>query len=147
GFNFRHGPFAGLTRTARDMRRAFSLSIDRAHLVDAACDRGLACTRSADGLVPPGLQGTLDATGALSGFEPGTARNALHQADPSGGAFHGLTYGYPDQDPDRTVAKELVQQWLRNLGVAVRPVAVPPTQFDVRRDSGEFSLFAMSRRA
>src|SRR5207247_1440398 len=46
GFNYEKGPFAGAA--GKDLRKAFSLAIDRSKLVDVACSHGITCAAATE---------------------------------------------------------------------------------------------------
>jgi ABC-type transport system substrate-binding protein len=113
------GPFlTSLGPSARDLRLAFSLALDRRRLA-AAC--GGLCTAATGGLIPNGLAGSGgDGTDPLAAFDPARARALLRGADPDGSRTKGLVFVYDAESPlYRALAQSLRDQWRANLGVQV----------------------------
>ncbi|TMC37943.1 MAG: peptide ABC transporter substrate-binding protein [Chloroflexi bacterium] len=136
------GPFTlDQGKAARDLRLAFSISIDRAKLVTEVCGN-VTCVPATGGVIPKGLLGYLgDASDPLAVFDPVKARTLLLAADPTGAKSKGLVYVYDPENPfNDPVAKFLQAQWLANLGVTVRLQTAPRTRFIAERLAGNYVL-------
>jgi oligopeptide transport system substrate-binding protein len=136
------GPFVdSLGGSARALRQAFDLAIDKKELVDSVC-RGLICAPATGGVIAKGLNGYLsDNADPLAGFDPVQARQLLKGADPDGSKTRGLVYVYDPQDPlNESTARDLRLQWRANLGVDVRVRPESHVQFVLDRLSGTFVL-------
>ncbi|MHB8571393.1 MAG: peptide ABC transporter substrate-binding protein [Candidatus Dormibacteria bacterium] len=141
-FDFASGPFAGNSAASRSLRRAFSLSIDRAALVKRACTSGIECVKATGGLIPPGYLGYRgDAWDSDARFDPVEARRALHDADPEGLATAGLTYAYNQDGVSDRVAHELQAQWLSNLGLRVGLDPHDRGSYFTSRAAHEFTIY------
>ena len=145
GFNMSKGPFAGIANGLAG-RHAFSTAIDRNALAAAVCNQGTACVPATGGLVSKGLVGFLsDGADPNTKFDATAAKAEYRRWDPSGTKVRGLTYTY-DTDPfNKAVCANLVAQWQKNLGVAVRCVEVDrKTFFDKRNGRCAYPLFRQS---
>jgi len=119
-FNFKTGPFTGLTGPGEELRRAFSLAIDRKQLIAVACEGGLTCSEETGGVISRGLVGYLgNNTNPLDKFDPSEARRLLHKADPTGSKTRNLTFVIDVGEFNATVVSNLQSQWQKNLGVRV----------------------------
>ncbi|MDQ6709171.1 MAG: peptide ABC transporter substrate-binding protein [Candidatus Dormibacteraeota bacterium] len=146
GYNFEKGPFAGAA--GKDLRKAFSLAIDRSKLVDVACSHGITCTAATGGLISKGLKGYLgDNTDPLAKFDAATAKQLLKSADPNGTKVKGLTYNYNPGAFNKAVAENLQSQWQDNLGVKVDLAATERQSFFQRRTKKEYITFRHSWQA
>jgi oligopeptide transport system substrate-binding protein len=115
------GPFLlAAGASARDLRLAFALAVDKTRLAAAAC-AGLLCLPATGGLIPKGLAGYGgDGSDPLAGFDPARARALLARADPDGSRTRDLTFVYDAESPVyRVLAEGLRDQWSANLGVRV----------------------------
>ena len=146
GYNFEKGPFAGAA--GKDLRKAFSLAIDRSKLVDVACSHGITCTAATGGLISKGLKGYLgDNTDPLAKFDAATAKQLLKSADPNGTKVKGLTYNFNPGAFNKAVAENLQSQWQDNLGVKVELAATERQSFFSRRTKKEYTIFRHSWQA
>jgi len=127
--------------SARALRQAFDLAIDKRKLVEAVC-AGVICAPATGGIVTKGLKGYLgDNADPLAGFDAARARRLLKGADPDGTRTEGLVYVYDPEDPlNAATARELRAQWKANLGVDVAIRAEAHVQFVLDRLSGSFVL-------
>ncbi|MDQ6882995.1 MAG: peptide ABC transporter substrate-binding protein [Candidatus Dormibacteraeota bacterium] len=146
GYNFEKGPFAGAA--GKDLRKAFSLAIDRSKLVDVACSHGITCTAATGGLISKGLKGYLgDNMDPLAKFDAATAKQLLQSADPNRTKVKGLTYNYNPGAFNKAVAENLQSQWQDNLGVKVDLAATERQSFFQRRTKKEYIVFRHSWQA
>jgi ABC-type oligopeptide transport system substrate-binding subunit len=127
--------------SARDLRLAFALAIDKARLTQIAC-HDLVCVPATGGLVTKGLAGYGgDSSDPLARFDPGRARQLLKSVDPDGSRTKGLTYVYdPENSLNKPVAENLQDQWQTNLGVHVDIQPEAHSQFVKDYLSGRFVL-------
>jgi oligopeptide transport system substrate-binding protein len=145
GFNLGKGPFAGIASGLAG-RHAFSTAIDRNALAAAVCNQGTACVPATGGLISKGLVGFLtDGADVNTKFDAVAARAEYRKWDPNGTKAKGLTYTY-DTDPfNKAVCANLVAQWQKNLGVAVKCVEIDrKTFFDKRNGKCAYPLFRQS---
>ena len=146
GFNFEKGPFAGTA--GKDLRKAFSLAIDRAKLVDVACSHGITCTAATGGLISKGLKGYLgDNADPLAKFDAATAKQLFQSADPNKTKTKGLVYQYNPGAFNKAIAENLQSQWQDNLGVKVDLAATERATFFSRRTKKEYTIFRHSWQA
>src|SRR2546425_6282490 len=146
GFNFEKGPFAGAA--GKDLRKAFSLAIDRTKLVDVACSHGITCAAATGGLISKGLKGYLgDNADPLAKFDAATAKQLLQSADPNKTKTKGLVYQYNPSDANKAIAENLQSQWQDNLGVKVDLQATERATFFSRRTKEEYIIFRHSWQA
>jgi oligopeptide transport system substrate-binding protein len=146
GFNYAKGAFAGTA--GKDLRKAFSLAIDRSKLVDVACSHGITCAAATGGLISKGLKGYLgDNQDPLAKFDLATAKQLLASADPNKTKVKGLTYTYNTGAFNKAVAENLQSQWQDNLGVTVQLAAVERATFFSRRTKQEYIVFRHSWQA
>jgi len=136
------GPFAlNLGTSARDLRMAFDLAVDRTALAKQVCQE-LICVPATGGLIGNGLVGYLG-SGAdpLGAFDPARARALMDGVDPDRTKTRGLVYTYDPENPlSGPTAQFLQSQWLANLGVTVGLQAVPHSSFIGLRLKGRFVL-------
>jgi ABC-type oligopeptide transport system substrate-binding subunit len=124
------GPFVGESESARALRLAFALAIDKKALAAAVCD-GVRCTPATGGIVSKGLLGYGgDGSDPLGRFDPSAARDLLHHFDPSGTMTAGLKCGYYIDDEPATglnqrVAAFLQAGWRKNLKLEVQLDPLP----------------------
>ena len=136
------GPFLdSIGQSAKDLRTAFALAVDKQKLVDVVC-HSLVCTAATGGLITKGLHGYLgDNTDPLAKFDPNRAKTLLKGADPDGSKTKGLTYVYDPENPlNGATATFLQDQWQTNLGVHVDVQPESHSQFIKDRLSGKFVL-------
>jgi len=144
GFNLKTGPFAG--DAGRAGRHAFSEAIDRAALVDAACNQKTSCVAATGGVISKGLKGYLgDGADPSAKFDPGAAKAEYQSWDPDGSKVKALTYTYDSNTFNKAVCDNLVAQWKKNLGVTVACVELDrKTFFDSRNGACAFPTFRQS---
>lgn len=110
----------------RDLRRALSIALDRAALVERTTPGDRV---AATGFIPPGIVGTARKNGCddvpASG-DPARARRVLEEAAIDPDAFP-LRLTFDDQGPHRAIAEEVAAQWREGLGAVVEVV---PATFD-----------------
>jgi ABC-type oligopeptide transport system substrate-binding subunit len=136
------GPFIDSAGgSAKALRQAFDLAIDKKKLADAVC-RGALCAPATGGIITKGLKGYLgDNADPLAGFDPVRARQLLKGADANGTKTKGLVYVYDPEDPvNQPTARNLREQWRTNLGVDVEIRPEPHARFVVDRLNGSFVL-------
>jgi oligopeptide transport system substrate-binding protein len=136
------GPFADQNgSSAKDLRMAFTLAIDKQKLVNVVCHDVL-CIAATGGLISKGLKGYLgDNADPLAKFDPTKAKSLLKSADPDGSKTKGLTYVYDPENPlNATTAAYIQDQWQTNLGVHVDVQPESHSQFIKDRLSGKFVL-------
>jgi oligopeptide transport system substrate-binding protein len=135
------GPFAGTSKTANDLRKAFALAINKQTVVDVVC-QDIICSPATGGLINKGLLGYLgDNADPLGKFDPTTAKALLHSADPTGNLTKGLVYTYDPNSPiNGTTATNLQDQWQTNLGVKVDLQPVDHATFIKTRLKGGYVL-------
>ena len=136
------GPFIDSAgSSARALRTAFTLAIDKKKLAAAVC-RGALCAPATGGIITKGLQGYLgDDADPLAGFDPARAKGLLRAADPDGSKTKGLVYVYDPEDPvNQPTARNLQEQWHTNLGVDVQVRSEPHARFIVDRLNGSLVL-------
>jgi len=144
GFNLKTGPFAG--DAGRAGRHAFSEAIDRAALVDSACNQKTSCVAATGGVISRGLKGYLgDGADPSAKFDPGAAKAEYQSWDPDGSKVKALTYTYDSNTFNKAVCDNLVAQWKKNLGVTVACVELDrKTFFDSRNGACAFPTFRQS---
>ena len=146
GFNFKKGPFAGAA--GKDLRKAFTLAIDRAKFVDVVCSHGITCAAATGGLISKGLKGYLgDNTDPLAKFDATQAKALLKSADPTGTKTKGIVYQYNSGAANKAVAENLQSQWQDNLGVHVDLQVNERATFFERRTKEEYIVFRHSWQA
>ena len=146
GYNFKKGPFAGAA--GKDLRKAFSLAIDRAKLVDVACSHGITCAPATGGLISKGLKGYLgDNADPLAKFDAATAKQLLQSADPNKTKTKGLVYQYNPGAFNKAIAENLQSQWQDNLGIKVDLATTERQTFFQRRTKVEYIIFRHSWQA
>lgn len=133
------------------VRRAFSLAIDRAALAELA-GPGAAAAR---GLVPGGVMETKeenfrscggDLLGTDRAYEDNckAARESLTQAGYADGAsFPAVEYLYVDEGNDAEVAQAVAQMWKEQLGVRVSTRAVSGQEMEEALTNGTYGLAAV----
>jgi peptide/nickel transport system substrate-binding protein len=131
GFNLSHPPFDKLV-----VRKAIAEAIDRDALVKAAAG-GLG--QPAYSPIPSSLPFyDANAKSYAPQYNPSDARQIL-QANHVTGPFTLLTFGYPNQ----STAGELIQAELAAVGVTVKVVSPPPTDYLSQAGKGQFDLNLM----
>ena len=113
------GPFLGDSATAKGLRLAFDLAIDRTSLASTVC-HNVICAPMTGGLIAKGLLGYLgDNADPLAKYDPTRAKQLLQQYDPAGKLTANLKYSYNQGTPNDDVATFLQGQWQQHLGVNV----------------------------
>ncbi len=144
GFNFKSGPFAGID-AGKNGRKAFSLAIDRAQLVDVACAKGATCAAATGGVITKGLKGYLgDGKDPNAKFDATQAKSLYSQWDPNGSKVKGLTYSFNSSAGNKKVAENLQSQWKNNLGVNVNLEAADRATFFKSRSKCGYTIFRHS---
>jgi len=136
------GPFCDQAgASAKDLRMAFALAVDKTKLVDVVCHK-VVCIPATGGLISKGLKGYLgDNSDPLAKFDAAKAKSLLKGADPDGSKTKGMTYVYDPENPlNATTAQFLQDQWQTNLGVHVDVQPESHSQFIKDRLSGKFVL-------
>ena len=136
------GPFLDSNgASAKDLRTAFALAIDKTKLVEVVC-HNIVCVPATGGLITKGLKGYAgDNTDPLAKFDPTQAKTLFRGADPDGSKTKGLTYFYDPENPlNAAVATNLQDQWQTNLGVHVDVQPESHSQFIKDYLSGKFVL-------
>jgi len=136
------GPFCDQSgASAKDLRMAFILAVDKNKLVDVVCHK-VVCIAATGGLISKGLKGYLgDNADPLAKFDAAKAKALLKGADPDGSKTKGMTYVYDPENPlNATTAQFLQDQWQTNLGVHVDVQPESHSQFIKDRLSGKFVL-------
>lgn len=136
------GPFCDQNgASAKDLRTAFALAVDKDKLVDVVCHKAN-CAPATGGLITKGLKGYLgDNTDPLAKFDAAKAKSLLKSADPDGSKTKGMTYVYDPENPlNAATAQFLQDQWQTNLGVHVDVQPESHSQFIKDRLSGKFVL-------
>jgi oligopeptide transport system substrate-binding protein len=146
GFNYKTGPFAGAA--GKDLRKAFTLAIDRQKFVDVVCSHGITCAAATGGLISKGLKGYLgDNADPLAKFDATQAKALLKSADPNGTKTKGIVYQYNSGAANKAVAENLQSQWQDNLGVHVDLAVSERATFFERRTKEEYIVFRHSWQA
>ena len=136
------GPFTDASgASAKDLRMAFALAVDKAKLADVVC-HNIVCVPATGGLITKGLKGYGgDNTDPLAKFDAAKAKQLLTGADPDGSKTKNLTYFYDPENPlNAKVATNLQDQWQTNLGVKVNVQPETHSQFIKDYLSGKFVL-------
>ena len=137
------GPFLDSNGpSAKDLRMAFALAIDKKKLTDTVCGKSLLCVPATGGLLTKGLKGYGgDNTDPLSKFDAAKAKQLFQSADPDGSKTKNLTYVYDPENPlNAQVAQNLQDQWQTNLGVHVNIQPETHSQFIKDYLSGAFVM-------
>ncbi|HLQ61373.1 MAG TPA: peptide ABC transporter substrate-binding protein [Candidatus Acidoferrales bacterium] len=144
GFNFKTGPFAGID-AGKNGRKAFSLAVDRAQLVDIACAKGATCQAATGGVITKGLKGYLgDGKDPNAKFDASQAKSLYQQWDPNGAKVKGLTYSFNSSATNKAVGENLQSQWKSNLGVNVSLSAADRATFFKTRSKCAYTIFRHS---
>lgn len=118
------------------VRRALSLAIDRAALVEHLLGAG---QTPATRFVPLNMPGYDGPSG--EGHDPEAARSLLAQAGyPSGKGFPVLSYLFNSSESHRKIAEALQAMWRKELGIDVQLVNQEWRTYLQRRASGDFEL-------
>lgn len=138
------------------LRRALSLTVDRAALTERAGGVAL----PAEGLVPPGVpeneEGDFRTLGGslldndTEGFPDrcAQARELLNEAGYSnGGELGELEYLYVEDGSSGRIARALCETWQEQLGVTVLPKAVTSRDFQTALHTGEYALAGLDLEA
>lgn len=135
------GPFVGESATAKGLRQAFDLAVDKNGLASTVCHDVL-CSAANGGLITKGLIGYLgDGNDPAAKFDPTTAKALLKQYDPTGSLTSNLKYSYNAGGLNDPVASYLQSQWQTNLGVHVNlDPSSDASQFISNRLSGKYVL-------
>ena len=119
GYPSTGGPFVGESATAKGLRKAFALAIDKTALASTVC-HNLLCAPATGGLITKGLIGYLgDNTDPLGKFDPTQAKALLAQYDPNHTLTANLKYSFNSGGLNDPVASFIQGQWQTNLGVNV----------------------------
>src|SRR5205807_3094518 len=119
GYPATGGPFLGESATAKGLRTAFGLAVDKAGLVSTVC-HNVMCSAATGGLITKGLVGYLgDGKDPLAKYDPAQAKALLQQYDPTGKLTAKLKYSYNAGGLNDPVAAYLQNEWQVNLGVHV----------------------------
>jgi oligopeptide transport system substrate-binding protein len=144
------GPFVSLTghgtptanaATAKTLRMAFALAVDKNGLANTVC-HNLVCAPATGGLITKGLIGYGgDNTDPLAKFDPTMAMSLLKQADPTGTLTANLKYSYNAGGLNDPVATYLQDQWKTNLGLNVSLDPQPDASaFIANRLGGKYQM-------
>jgi oligopeptide transport system substrate-binding protein len=135
------GPFQGTSASAKNLRLAFALAVDKQGLATTVC-HNVICTAATGGLITTGLIGNGGPNSdPLAKFDATQAKSLLHQYDPSGSLTAHLTYSYNAGSLNEGVATYLQSQWQTNLGVHVTLNAVSDASiFISNRLSGKYQM-------
>jgi oligopeptide transport system substrate-binding protein len=122
-----------------NVRRAFSLAVDKDRLVELISDR---LDARADTILPPAMPG-FTAPAASEAFDPAAARAAL-QASRYAGSLPEIvinTSGYSGAED--TFMNALIDMWRTNLGVQVKVEYIDPANFakEVHQQHGQLVDF------
>ena len=130
--NFRVKPFNSAL-----VRQALTLSIDRNQIVPAAM--GSAATPFA-GSVPPGEWGYYRGLHTLP-YDPARARTTLQRGGVNPKSFPSMTLYYADDTSNARLARAVVKQWHRNLGITVDTRALTVNTLFSQAESGSLPLY------
>ena len=157
GFNMVTGPFAskpgatpGTDTTnpndpGKDGRIAFTLSVDRAQVVDIACAHGATCTAATGGVISKGFKGYLGDNGdPYSKFDPAAAKAALAKWDPNGTKRKGLELRYNTSAANDKLFGAIQAQWMANLGVDVK---LAPSDFPTLQRDRKAKIVILGRQS
>jgi oligopeptide transport system substrate-binding protein len=135
------GPFQGTSATAKNLRLAFALAVDKQGLATTVC-HNVICTAATGGLITSGLIGNGGPNSdPLAKFDATQAKALLHQYDPSGSLTAHITYSYNAGSLNEGVATYLQSQWQTNLGLHVNLNAVSDASiFISNRLSGKYQM-------
>jgi len=119
GYPTTGGPFLGESATAKGLRLAFALAVDKNGLASTVCHNVL-CSAATGGVITKGLIGYLgDGTDPLAKYDPAQAKSLLQQYDPTGRLTANLKYSYNAGGLNDPVAAYLQNEWQTNLGIHV----------------------------
>jgi oligopeptide transport system substrate-binding protein len=138
--NHRRAPFNDVR-----VRKAFSLAIDREHLVKRVTRRN---EYVAKGIVPSPLTSVRGgdwrdhAADYVGGYNPELARKLLAEAGygPGGKPFPAIEYMYNTSEENKAIAEQLQAMWKETLGIDVR---LQNVEFGVRQSraqAGDFDI-------
>lgn len=117
------------------VRRAFTMAIDRATLVNDVLAKGDVVAGS---VVPPSMNPNYPAPGGLS-FDPGAAQMALEAAGyPGGDAFPVVEFLYTPND--ELGCQAIASMWERHLGVRVRLLGMESKTFAQRKANHRYMV-------
>jgi oligopeptide transport system substrate-binding protein len=135
------GPFLGESATAKGLRLAFALAVNKQDLATTVC-HNVQCTAATGGLITKGLVGYLgDGADPLAKFDPTQAKSLLTQYDPTGKLTANLKYSYNTGGLNDPVAAYLQNAWQTNLGVKVNlDPSSDASQFISNRLSGKYVM-------
>ena len=141
GYPATGGPFVGESATAKGLRLAFALAVDKAGLATTVC-HDVQCAPATGGLITKGLVGYLgDGADPLAKFDPTQAMSLLKQYDPTGKLTANLKYSYNAGGLNDPVAAYLQNEWQTNLNVKVTlDPSSDASQFISNRLSGKYVM-------
>jgi oligopeptide transport system substrate-binding protein len=141
GYPATGGPFVGETATAKGLRMAFALAVDKAGLATTVCHDVL-CSAATGGLITKGLVGYLgDGADPLAKYDPTQAMSLLKQYDPTGKLTANIKYSYNAGGLNDPVAAYLQNAWQTNLNVKVTlDPSSDASQFISNRLSGKYVM-------
>jgi oligopeptide transport system substrate-binding protein len=141
GYPATGGPFVGTSATAKGLRKAFALAVNKEDLATTVC-HNVQCAAATGGLITKGLVGYLgDGQDPLAKFDPTQAKQLLTQYDPTGKLTANLKYSYNTGGLNDPVAAYLQNAWQTNLGVKVNlDPSSDASQFISNRLSGKYVM-------
>jgi oligopeptide transport system substrate-binding protein len=141
GYPSTGGPFVGESATAKGLRMAFALAVDKTDLAKTVC-HDVQCNAATGGLITKGLIGYLgDNADPLAKFDAAKAKSLLAQYDPTGKLTANLKYSYNTGGLNDPVASYLQNAWQTNLGVKVSlDPSSDASQFISNRLSGKYMM-------
>jgi oligopeptide transport system substrate-binding protein len=141
GYPSTGGPFQGESATAKGLRMAFALAVDKQGLATTVC-HDVQCAPATGGLITKGLVGYLgDGADPLAKYDPTQAMSLLKQYDPTGNLTKNIKYSYNAGGLNDPVAAYLQNEWQTNLNVKVTlDPSSDASQFISNRLSGKYVM-------
>jgi oligopeptide transport system substrate-binding protein len=141
GYPATGGPFVGESATAKGLRMAFDLAVDKQGLATTVC-HNVQCSAATGGLITKGLIGYLgDGQDPLAKYDPTQAMSLLKQFDPTGKLTANLKYSYNTGGLNDPVASYLQNEWQTNLGIHVTlDPSSDASQFISNRLTGKYVM-------